>query len=101
MARASVKKEDAIKIRQFVILTNAILDFDSGKWFLDTTDDYMIFHSVDKLVEYVNENLGYMREAYEMNGEMDEWNRIYTEAANSKFHFASQSDRISARRYTE
>lgn len=98
MARATIKKNDAKRIRQYILLVNGIIDFEDGIWYVDTPDDYEIFHSTADLMEYINENLKYMREAYENNGELAEWEAIEQQAAESRFPFWGNSDRMNARR---
>lgn len=94
MARATIKKDDAKKVRMYLILVGGIIDFQAGKWYIDTPDDYLIYHSVDSMMEDINENLEIMEEVYKNNNEISEWKEIEKQAAESKFHFWSQSDRI-------
>ena len=98
MARATLKKDDAKKIRQYLILVNGIIDFEGGTWYVDIPGDLLIFHSVKDMVEDITENLECMREVYENNNELDEWRQIEKQAEESKFHFKFESDRMGCRR---
>ena len=101
MARATIKKEDAVKIRMYLLLVSGIIDFEQGNWYIDTPDDYLIFHSVGSMMDNINYNLECMKEMYEMQNEMSEWNDLWKQAEESKFHFGTQSDRMDGEQYAE
>ena len=94
MARARITKEDAKKLVQYGILTNAIYHFTGGIWTVDTPDSYEVFYTTPELIEYVGDNLEWMREAYEANGELAEWEIIAREAEETPFRLGGESDRM-------
>lgn len=94
MARAKFNKDEVKKLNQYLLLVNGIIDFEQGTWYIDTPDDYLIFHGKEKLMENININLECMKEMYEINNEMDEWEAIEAEAKKTSFHIGGESDRM-------
>ena len=94
MARAKLTREEAARVIQYTRLTDGILDFDGGKWIIDTPEETNIFRGAADLMEFIDENLESIREAYIRNGESDEWERIAEESANCRFSIRAESDRM-------
>ena len=99
MARAKIKAQDTVNIKKYAILTAARIDFDNGNWFLDTPDFSKLFHSTAEMMDFINEDLECMEEAYRRNGELSEWKDIERQAQETPFQFSFESDRIDRRRY--
>ena len=77
-----IKKEDMQRVRLYELLTNAIVSTTGGRWFVDLPQEGLFrFDTTAELMAFINENLGYMREAYENNGEMEDWRQLEAEAA--------------------
>ena len=99
MARAKLKAHEAQNIKMYMHLVNGRIDFDGGNWFIDTPDDSRLFHSTNDMMEYINEDLDYIAEAYRNNNELGEWEEIEKLARESRLEFGFESDRIDRRRY--
>ena len=99
MARAKLKANEVHNIKLYMHLVNGRIDFDNGNWFIDTPDDSRLFHSTKAMMDYINEDLEYIAEAYRNNNELGEWEEIEKLARESRLEFGFESDRIDRRRY--
>lgn len=99
MARAKLKAHEAQNVKMYMHLVNGRIDFDGGNWFIDTPDVSKMFHSTKDMMEYINEDLEYIAEAYRNNNELGEWEEIERLAMESRLEFGFESDRIDRRRY--
>lgn len=99
MARAKLKAHEAQNVKMYMHLVNGRIDFDGGNWFIDTPDVSKMFHSTKDMMEYINEDLDYIAEAYRNNNELGEWAEIEKLARESQLEFGFESDRIDRRRY--
>lgn len=99
MARAKLKAHEAQNVKMYMHLVNGRIDFDGGNWFIDTPDVSKMFHSTKDMMEYINEDLDYIAEAYRNNNELGEWEEIEKLARESHLEFGFESDRIDRRRY--
>lgn len=99
MARAKLKAHEAQNVKMYMHLVNGRIDFDGGNWFIDTPDVSKMFHSTKDMMEYINEDLDYIAEAYRNNNELGEWAEVERLARESHLEFGFESDRIDRRRY--
>lgn len=99
MARAKLKAHEAQNVKLYMHLVNGRIDFDNGNWFIDTPDVSKMFHSTKDMMDYINEDLDYIAEAYRNNNELGEWAEVERLARESHLEFGFESDRIDRRRY--
>lgn len=99
MARAKLKAHEAQNVKMYMHLVNGRIDFDGGNWFIDTPDVSKMFHSTKDMMDYINEDLDYIAEAYRNNNELGEWAEVERLARESHLEFGFESDRIDRRRY--
>lgn len=76
-----IRKEDMQRVRMYELLINAVVTPTAGRWFVDDLEGQYRFDTTDELMEFINENLAYMEEAYRDNGEMEDWRQIEEQAA--------------------
>lgn len=68
-----IRREDKVKMVMFMDLGGAFIDLRGGVWYVSTPQETAMYNTTDDLMKDINLNLDYMREAYEANGEMDDW----------------------------
>ena len=76
-----ITREEAQNIRQYELLTNAIIRHsDDDRWAIDTPDGDYRFDLTAFLMEFINEELDAIHYTYYRNRELDEWDWIEAES---------------------